>query len=163
MTKHMFVVTKHVSCHDKHNFVATKNCCDKPVFASKAHFCRDKRHVLLWQTCVCHDKHVFVVTEFFSRQKWYLWQLSPMILDYYYSWQSTLLFPLRYCSYPWHLWLSTPSSRGRKSTALIIMIALHSAPCHLGEEVRNRTKHVGAVCMAIIFMTAWHNHNYIHS
>ena len=51
----------------------------------------------------------------------------------------------------------------RKSTALIIMIALHSAPCHLGKGFRSKTKHFGAVCMTIIFMTAWHNHNYIHT
>ena len=45
----------HKFCHDKHDFVATKD-----VF--------------------CRDKHVFVVTKVLSWQKWDLWQLPPMVV-----------------------------------------------------------------------------------
>ena len=89
--KHVLVMTKHiVSCDksmlvatqhllqktniDKHNFTVTK------VLSRQAYFCHNKRRVLLWQTCVCRDKQEFVLTKLLSRQKWYLWQLPPMIL-----------------------------------------------------------------------------------
>ena len=47
LSKHTFVKTKDVFCHDKHMFVATNTC-------------------LSWQVL--------------SWQKWYLWQLPPMIV-----------------------------------------------------------------------------------
>ena len=51
--EHMFVVTKHVFCHDR-------------------------RCVLSQQTHVCYDKHEFVTTKVLLRQRWYLWRL-PLI------------------------------------------------------------------------------------
>ena len=55
------------SCH-KYNF-----CHDKHVFVAS------KRVSLPWQK-FCHDKIMFVVTKLcLSQQKWYLWQLLPMI------------------------------------------------------------------------------------
>ena len=62
LSRQLFVVTNVLSrqnyvCLDKHSFVATKD-----VF------------------CVCRDKHVFVATKLLSREKLYLWQLSPMIV-----------------------------------------------------------------------------------
>ena len=51
--KHMFVVTKHVFCHDR-------------------------RCVLSQQTHVCYDKHEFVTTKVLLRQRWYMWRL-PLI------------------------------------------------------------------------------------
>ena len=81
--KHVFVVTKvslsrHNFCRDKHNFVTTKICLSRHVLSRPASFCRDKRGVLSRQTCGCRDKHVFVTTKLLSRQKLYLWQLTPM-------------------------------------------------------------------------------------
>ena len=69
-TKDVFVVTK-VSllrqnfCRDK-SFVATKICL------LRQKFCRDKHTFVAIKDVFCRDKHV-------SRQKWYLWQLPPMI------------------------------------------------------------------------------------
>ena len=61
---HMLVATKHVFCHDKSmdatevkTFVVTNICCDR-------------------LTCVCRDK-----TGLLSRQKLYLRQLLPVILN----------------------------------------------------------------------------------
>ena len=67
--KHVFVMTKHVFCHDKSMLVVPKIiCCDKHNFVATSIF-------LLWQkTCP-----VFVATKLLSRQKWYLWQLPPVI------------------------------------------------------------------------------------
>ena len=60
--EHMFVVTKHVFCHDR-------------------------RCVLSQQTHVCYDKHEFVTTKVLLRQRWYLWQLPPMIEDQVSMWR----------------------------------------------------------------------------
>ena len=86
---------------DKHNFVTTKVlsqqayfCRDKRVFfffvATKHIFCRDKSMLVASQflsflslkNISLSRKHTFVATKttkHLSRQKWYLWQLSPMI------------------------------------------------------------------------------------
>ena len=68
---------KHYFCGDK-SFVTTTTCC------RKYHFCRDKSFVTTNTCChkyhFCRDKHVFVATKLLSRQKWYLWQLPPVIL-----------------------------------------------------------------------------------
>ena len=53
-------------CHDKHIFVTTK------VLSWLAYFCRE-RCVLLWQ-------------------KWYLWQLQPLIFMRMYLWWSLCIF-----------------------------------------------------------------------
>ena len=60
--EHMFVVTKHVFCHDR-------------------------RCVLSQQTHVCYDKHEFVTTKVLLRQRWYLWRLPPMIEDQVSMWR----------------------------------------------------------------------------
>ena len=67
-------------CRYKHAFVTTKDmfCCD-------THVCHDKSRLvttklcLLWQKFCC-NKNMFVATNtYLSGQKWYLWQLPPMI------------------------------------------------------------------------------------
>ena len=90
--KHVFIMTKHFFCHDKsrQNF-----CHDKIMFAATKIFCHDKHNFVmtkLQHTFVvtkdmfCCNKHVFccdkqvcVMTNFLLRQKWYLWQLPPVI------------------------------------------------------------------------------------
>ena len=70
--KHMFVMTKHIFCCNISMFTVTKHllqqnyvCCDK-IFLSQQKtsvpLLRQKRHVLLWHTCVCHDQE-FVATK----------------------------------------------------------------------------------------------------
>ena len=61
-------------CHDKHNSVATK------VLLWQTYFCCDKRHVLLWYTCLswqhfCRNKNNICG----SSHQWY--QTSPTELD----------------------------------------------------------------------------------
>ena len=71
--KHMFVVTKHVFCHNKSMLVVTKIFChDKHNFVAT-------NIILSWQK-FCHDKHtlamtkdMFVVTSTFIATKLYLW------------------------------------------------------------------------------------------
>ena len=72
-----FVATelcKYHFCRHK-GFVATNILLSLQKFCLDTHtFCRDKRRVF-------RDKHMFVATNTcLSRQKWYLWQLPPMIL-----------------------------------------------------------------------------------
>ena len=72
VTTNMCMSQQKYACHDK-TFFMTKLCRDN-FFATKllswqAYFCHDKRCVLLRQTHVC-----------LSWQKWYLWQLTPMII-----------------------------------------------------------------------------------
>ena len=76
--QNIFVETKDVFCRDKHvslplqGFVGTKLCFSRQIFvATKVCLSRPTR--------VCRDKHTFVATKHLSRQKLYLWQLSPMI------------------------------------------------------------------------------------
>ena len=76
--KHTFVARKDVFCCDKHMFIMTKVslsqqnfCCDKIMFVATNIRC-DKN--MSWQACFCHNK-----TCVLSLQKWYLWQLPPMI------------------------------------------------------------------------------------
>ena len=89
------------SCREKITFVATKQTC---VLSPKAYFCRDCRdrsllvatNVLLRQNYICRDKYLSwqkfcrnknTRQSYFccdkrrvlSRQKWYLWQLPPVI------------------------------------------------------------------------------------
>ena len=97
--KHTFVAIKDVFCRDDHVFVATEVCL--------------QWQLLSWQNCVCCDKHVFVATNIIlswqayfcrdkrrvlSQQKWYLWQLPPMIEHQGQSppWQGTrgVLWPV---------------------------------------------------------------------
>ena len=61
-------------------FVATKVClsrqtffCPEKLLSGRTYFCCDK-------TVFCSDKHVFVAKKSLSRQKLYLWQLSPMLV-----------------------------------------------------------------------------------
>ena len=65
--KHTFVATKDVFCRDKHVFVTTK------VSLSWQNFCSDK---LLSQ-----QNTSYVMTKLLLWQKWYLWQLLPMIFN----------------------------------------------------------------------------------
>ena len=84
-----FVMTN-IFCCNKHNFVMTK------VWSWQAYFYLDKRHVLtkekfccdkyfvtidiiLSQQRFCCSKHTFVSTKVLLQQKWYLWQLLPML------------------------------------------------------------------------------------
>ena len=89
--KHMFVMTKHIFCCNISMFTVTKHllqqnyvCCDK-IFLSQQKtsvpLLRQKRHVLLWHTCVCHDqefvatklcflRQIFVTTKVLSWQKY---------------------------------------------------------------------------------------------
>ena len=100
-----FVVTN-TCCHDKHVFVAIKYICRSKIILARRNFflwenillwqnyvCCNK--YLSWQKYVCHNKHTFVVTKdmfccnkhvchdcltkLLLQQKWYLWQLLPMI------------------------------------------------------------------------------------
>ena len=74
-----------VFCRDKSMLAATIFCRDKSMFAAAEYFSRDT-HTCLSRQRFCRDKHTF------SRQKWYLWQLSPMIgVDWF----------LRHVSSPW--------------------------------------------------------------
>ena len=109
----LFVATN--ICHDKHNFVATKFCCDKLTFVM-THVCCNKTHLLSWQKYACCDIKisffVFLVTKVLSqqayfcldkgrvllRQKWYLWQLPPVL----YTLISILMTALN--SYSKHLY-----------------------------------------------------------
>ena len=67
-------------------------CCNKITFVTTKYFCRNKTVVatnicrnknVLWQAYFCHDKRhekqVLVTTKLSSWQKWYLWQLPPII------------------------------------------------------------------------------------
>ena len=98
-TSIMFVVTKHGFCHDKSMLVMTN---DKHVVMTslfllqQTHVCGDDTHLLSQQKYACHDK-TFVATNTclshqkfcrgkhtfentcLSQQKWYLWQVPPMI------------------------------------------------------------------------------------
>ena len=54
-------------------------CRDK--YLSLQRFCRGKHTFVATKDVLCCDKRVFVATKMcLSRQKWYLWQLPPMIL-----------------------------------------------------------------------------------
>ena len=71
------------TCHVQ-TFVATKLClsqqkfcCDK-IFLSWQNFCRDKHTFVMTKDMFCCD--VFIATKLLSRQKWYLWQLPPVIV-----------------------------------------------------------------------------------
>ena len=84
------------ACRDKYIFVATNRillrqfktrllsrqkyaCRDK--YLSLQRFCRGKHTFVATKDVLCCDKRVFVATKMcLSRQKWYLWQLPPMIL-----------------------------------------------------------------------------------
>ena len=73
-------VSRQIFCRDKHNFVATK------LLSRQAYFCRDKRLVLSRQTRVCRDKTLPKLCQnakTLARQKFYLWQLPPMIDEQY--------------------------------------------------------------------------------
>ena len=99
--KHMFVVTKVLSrqayfCHDKRcvltrgksKLVVTKLLSQQKLCLSQfvttkvcQKFCCDKNTFVATKDMFCHDTHVFVVTiTYLSQQKWYLWQLLPMIV-----------------------------------------------------------------------------------
>jgi len=112
LQQNIFVMTKHIFCHDKimqvpflcdkHAFVMTKVllwqtwfCCDK--------FCQDKHTFVTTKDVFCHDKHMLVVTKLLSQQKWYLWQLQPMIETK--EWRETVI-P---CTQSWTCNLSTLS------------------------------------------------------
>ena len=63
------------ACHDKSKFVVTKflsrqNCVCHDFFLPLTKMCLSR------QTYICRDK-----TRLLSRQKWYLWQLLPMIVS----------------------------------------------------------------------------------
>ena len=102
-------------CSDKHIF-----CCNKSFVLEQAYFCRDKHMFVMTKHVFCHDKSMLVVTELVSqqtriifvttkifchdkhnllRQKWYLWQLLPMIhnLGGDFTWN----LPGCFCGYEW--------------------------------------------------------------
>ena len=61
-----------------------KFCHNKCFVAARILLSRQKRSFVMTKVCLlqqnfCHDKHVFVRTKCLLQQKWYLWQLSPMI------------------------------------------------------------------------------------
>ena len=61
-------------CRDKKYFVVTI------IILSRHKFCRNTHtFVATTKDVFCRDKYVFVATELLSRQKWYLWQLPPMV------------------------------------------------------------------------------------
>ena len=78
-TSIIFVMTKHVFCHNKCMLAATKTkllpwqnyvrrdkifvMTNTKVLSQQGYFCHDTRRVLLQQTCVCHDKSKLVVTK----------------------------------------------------------------------------------------------------
>ena len=103
--KNMFVVSKVLSqqayfCHNKRCvllrqkrcIVATKlslsrqNFCHDKIIFAVTNICPDKHTFVMANDVFCHNKHMFVVAKLFSRQKWYLWQLPPMIAGA--MWQS---------------------------------------------------------------------------
>ena len=76
LTKQCFSV--YINVCTAGNFVATKlwqNLCQDKKCLSRQKFCHNSI-LLLWQ-------HMFVATKHLSQQKWYLWQLPPMILIYH--------------------------------------------------------------------------------
>ena len=90
---------KYNFCRDK-SFVTTNKCLSQQitsfvaifvatkVLSRQTKFCHDKQITsfvatelcLSQQDALCRDKHVFVA-KVSSRQKWYLWHLSPMIFS----------------------------------------------------------------------------------
>ena len=72
-------------CCNKHDFVMNKTyfCCDKHVFVTAKHvFCCDKSMLVMLKLLLqkAYFCHVFVMTKVFLRQKWYLWQLTTMLV-----------------------------------------------------------------------------------
>ena len=69
------------ACHDK-TFVVTNTCLLWRIFDLTKIFCRDKHafvaaKVFSRQAYLCHDKRCVTCL---SWQKWYLWQLLPMVV-----------------------------------------------------------------------------------
>ena len=65
-----------------HVFVATNIFCRDKKFCrqNRQKFCRDETTFVATKDVFCRNKHMFVATNTcLSRQKGYLWQLSPMI------------------------------------------------------------------------------------
>ena len=75
---HMLVETKLLSWQ-------TCVCCDKSCVAtdiilSWQKFCHSKHNFVVTKDMFCCDKHMFVMTKDLSQQRWYLWQLPPVIV-----------------------------------------------------------------------------------
>ena len=65
-------------CHDKHTFVVT-------ILCSRDTYLPQRKFIVTNINCVA-TKHVFVATKLLSHQKWYLWQLLPMIWNFESGW-----------------------------------------------------------------------------
>ena len=77
-TSIIFVMTKHIFCHDRSMFVMTKHAF---VMTNTILSCRGKHNFVVTKDVFCCDKHMFIMTKvLLSRLKSYLWQLLPMIL-----------------------------------------------------------------------------------
>ena len=76
--KHTFVVTKDEFCHDKHVYCYKRISVVTKFRLRQNYVCRDKTFVTT-KYVFCHDKHMFVTIKLLLQQKWYLWQLLPMI------------------------------------------------------------------------------------
>ena len=104
----LFLLQQTSVCRDKRRVLSwQKYACRDKTFPVKIRVCRDKTRLLSGQKYACRDKtffaantclsrQIFVATKVFSRQKyfvatniilsrqkWYLWQLQPMILKQY--------------------------------------------------------------------------------
>ena len=93
-TNIVFVITKHVFCHEIKYACCDKTCCDKRVCRDKSFVTtnnflmtkvyHDKPTFVMTKDVFFHDKHVCFdktfVTKHLSQQKWYLWHLPPMML-----------------------------------------------------------------------------------
>ena len=97
--QNIFVATKNTCllwqtfCYDKQTFVTTKDM----FLIVMANVFVVTKVSLLWQNFCCDKnmfvmtKHVFVMTKLLSWQKWYLWQLPPMIESKcFYEWTESL-------------------------------------------------------------------------
>ena len=75
-------------CHHKSKHVAAKLrltrqkyvCCNNSFVVASILLSGQKTYFVVINTCYC-DKHGFVATKLLSQQKWYMWQLPPMIQD----------------------------------------------------------------------------------
>ena len=72
--KHVFVMTKHVFCHDKSMLGVTK------LLLWQNYVCHDKSFIV---TDICHNKHMFLVTKAFSQQAYFCWDKRHVL-----SWQT---------------------------------------------------------------------------
>ena len=87
--KHVFVATKHIFCSDKNMLVRDKHTLLQKYFVatklglSRQKLCPGKHIVVATKDVFCRNKRMFVVKKkLLLWQKWCLWQLPPVIVDW---------------------------------------------------------------------------------